>query len=51
MNLLENTLLHPAVTLSNKTTTTCLASTKKKCCKKFKKGKRCKNCPGLLKMA
>lgn len=25
--------------------------TKKKCCKKFKKGKRCKKCPGRLKMA
>lgn len=24
---------------------------KKKCCKKFKKGKRCKKCPGRLKMA
>lgn len=24
---------------------------KKKCCKKFKKGKRCKSCPGRLKMA
>ena len=22
----------------------------KKCCKKFKKGKRCKKCPGRLKM-
>ncbi len=25
--------------------------TKKKCCKKFKTGKRCKKCPGRLKMA
>lgn len=24
---------------------------KKKCCKKFKKGKRCKKCPGRLKIA
>jgi len=24
---------------------------KKKCCKKFKKGKRCKKCPGRLKLA
>ena len=24
---------------------------KKSCCKKFKKGKRCKKCPGRLKMA
>ncbi|MDX8569268.1 hypothetical protein OZ668_14805 [Elizabethkingia sp. HX XZB] len=24
---------------------------KKKCCKKFKTGKRCKKCPGRLKMA
>lgn len=24
---------------------------KKNCCKKFKKGKRCKKCPGRLKMA
>lgn len=24
---------------------------KKKCCKKFKSGKRCKKCPGRLKMA
>ncbi len=24
---------------------------KKKCCKKYKKGKRCKKCPGRLKMA
>ena len=24
---------------------------KKKCCKKFKKGKRCKKCPGRDKMA
>lgn len=24
---------------------------KEKCCKKFKKGKRCKKCPGRLKMA
>ena len=23
---------------------------KKNCCKKFKKGKRCKKCPGRLKM-
>ena len=23
---------------------------KKKCCKKFKKGKRCKSCPGNLKL-
>lgn len=23
---------------------------KKKCCKKYKKGKRCKRCPGRLKM-
>jgi hypothetical protein len=28
----------PIVTLQGKT--------KKKCCKKFKKGKRCKKCPG-----
>lgn len=25
--------------------------TKKKCCKKYKKGERCKKCPGRLKMA
>ena len=25
--------------------------TKKNCCKKFKKGKRCKKCPGRLKLA
>lgn len=25
--------------------------TKKSCCKKFKKGKRCKSCPGRKKMA
>lgn len=25
--------------------------TKKKCCKKYKKGKRCKKCPGRLKLA
>lgn len=24
---------------------------KKNCCKKFKKGKRCKKCPGRLKLA
>ncbi len=24
---------------------------KKNCCKKFKKGKRCKKCPGRLKIA
>ena len=24
---------------------------KKKCCKKFKKGKRCKNCPGRDKIS
>lgn len=24
---------------------------KKKCCKKFKKGKRCKKCPGRLKIS
>lgn len=24
---------------------------KKKCCKKYKTGKRCKKCPGRLKMA
>lgn len=24
---------------------------KKKCCKKFKTGKRCKKCPGKLKLA
>lgn len=28
-----------------------LQCSKKKCCKKFKKGKRCKKCPGRLKMA
>lgn len=28
-----------------------LECSKKKCCKKFKKGKRCKKCPGRLKMA
>ncbi len=28
-----------------------LYCSKKKCCKKFKKGKRCKKCPGRLKMA
>lgn len=28
-----------------------LYCSKKKCCKKFKKGKRCKKCPGNLKLA
>ncbi|MGV4413460.1 hypothetical protein [Chryseobacterium sp. T1] len=28
-----------------------LLCTKKNCCKKFKKGKRCKKCPGRAKMA
>ncbi|MGL6038051.1 hypothetical protein SAMN05660477_00124 [Soonwooa buanensis] len=40
----------PALTpaFSNNTELYC---EKKNCCKKFKKGKRCKKCPGRAKMA
>ncbi len=38
--------LAPAFSYSNE-----MFCDKKKCCKKFKKGKRCKKCPGRLKMA
>ncbi|WP_170828491.1 hypothetical protein [Chryseobacterium soldanellicola] len=40
--------LTPAFSFSNEDMN---CGTKKSCCKKFKKGKRCKSCPGRKKMA
>jgi len=40
--------LTPAFPFSNEDMN---CGTKKSCCKKFKKGKRCKSCPGRKKMA
>lgn len=40
--------LTPAFSFSNEDMN---CGDKKSCCKKFKKGKRCKKCPGRLKMA
>lgn len=40
--------LAPAFSFSNEEI---LCGDKKTCCKKFKKGKRCKKCPGRKKMA
>ena len=39
----EDTMLFPLPVLASAGT---FAKKKKKCCKKYKKGKRCKSCPG-----
>lgn len=51
MNMIVPFKIAPLAPAFNYTQEEMLCGDKKSCCKKFKKGKRCKKCPGRKKMA